>query len=412
MKIRHRVALKPVRIGVVGTGHRGTFLLKTLLSIPGVRINAISDPDKDNAQRAGKLVRQKQGALPALLVGGSKAFEALCAREDLDAVVCGGPWDIHVPVMVAAMKHGKYAATEVPAATTVEDCWDLVRTSERTGMPCMMLENVCYFQNVLTVLRMVRQRCFGELIHFEGGYQHDVRFTKISKHGYLKWRGEHSVRHDGNLYPTHPIGPIAWFADINHGNCFTHLVSMSSKARGIQDFSRKLLGPRHPLTRKKYKLGDINCSLIKCHNGETVTLYHDTNLPRPYDLIFRVQGTAGIYMDTVQGVYLEGKSPKLHKYEPFKPYMKKYAHPLWEDLKREAKKNGGHGGCDYITLYEFVRAVREKTQTPIDVYDAATWCVITPLSVASVNKGSAPVPFPDFTRGKWRTRKPMPIRGT
>lgn len=411
MKKRRVASPKTVRIGMVGVGGRGTFLMKTLLAIPGVEVLAVADRSKDNALRAHGIVKEKTGKEPALYVGGQSQYEKLCAREDLDAVVCGGPWEIHVPVCVAAMRHGKYAATEVPAATTVEECWDLVRTSERTGMPCMMLENVCYFQNVLTVLRMVRENCFGELIHFEAGYQHDVRMTKISKEGTIKWRGGHSLNKDGNLYPTHQIGPIAQWNNINRGDRFTYLTSMSSKARGIKDYARKLLGPRHPLARREYKLGDVNCSLIKCAGGATVTLYHDTNLPRPYDLIFRCQGVKGLYMGTVDGVYLDGVSPEHHKYEPFAPYLKKYPHPLWKSLEREAKKNGGHGGCDYITLYDFVRAVRNKTQTPIDVYDSATWSVITPLSIESVKKGSAPVAFPDFTRGKWRTRKPLPIRG-
>jgi len=411
MSTSRKAAQKEVRIGMVGVGGRGTFLMRTLLSIPGVKVNAIADQNGINAGRAAGFVKAAHGNDPALYVGGPKKFEELCAREDLDAVVASGPWETHVPVAVAAMKHGKYAATEVPAAVTVKECWDLVDTSERTGMPCMMLENVCYFQNVLTVLRMVRENCFGELVHMEGGYQHDVRFTKISKEGQLKWRGAHSVHSDGNLYPTHPIGPIAQYANINRGDVFTHLVSMSSKSRGIADFAATLLGKKHPLAKKKYALGDINTSLIKSHNGVTVTLYHDTNLPRPYDLIFRVQGVKGLYMGTVDGVYIDGKSPKEHQYEPFAPFMKKYKHPLWESLKKEAIKNGGHGGCDYVTLHEFVRAVRNKTQTPIDVYDSATWSVITPLSVESVKKGSAPVKFPDFTRGKWRTRKPLPLKG-
>ncbi|MCZ7644653.1 MAG: gfo/Idh/MocA family oxidoreductase [Planctomycetota bacterium] len=386
--------------------------MKTLLTIPGVEVRALADSRKENALRAQGIAKEMRGTEPALHVGGRSSFETLCARDDLDAVVCGGPWEIHVPTMVAAMKHGKYGATEVPAATSLDECWDLVKTSERTGMPCMMLENVCYFQNVMTVLRMVREKCFGELIHFEAGYQHDVRFTKISRRSrQLKWRGAHSVHQDGNLYPTHQIGPIAQWADINRGDRFAYLTSMSSKALGINDFARQLLGPRHPLAKKKFALGDINCSLIKSVKGVTVTLYHDTNLPRPYDLIFRAQGVKGLYMGTVDGIYLDGISPEHHKYEPFAPYMKKYAHPLWAGLQKEAQKNGGHGGGDYITLYEFIRAVRHKTEVPIDVYDAATWSSIMPLSIESVKQGSAPVKFPDFTRGKWRTRKPLPIRG-
>lgn len=399
--------LAPVRIGIVGVGSRGTFLLKTLLSIPGVEINAVADIDETHAKRAAQMVHEASGRSPALYVTGERDYENLVTRDDLDAVITATPWEWHTPVMVAAMQAGKYGGTEVPAALTVEECWQLVKTSEATGVPCMMLENVCYFQNVLTILRMVREGVFGELLHCEAGYQHDTRYIKLDAQGQLTWRAHHALARNGNQYPTHPIGPVAWYLDINRGDRFDTLVSMSSPAKGIQNYIAGKLGSDHALAQTNFAQGDVNTSLIRTARGRTITLYYDCATPRPYDLILRVQGTQGIYMGTTDGIYLEGVSPQEHAYEPFAPYQEKFPHPLWARLEAEAVKNGGHGGGDYITMWEFVQAVREKRQPQQDVYDAAAWSVIVPLSVESVAKGSAPVKFPDFTNGAWETRAPI-----
>jgi predicted dehydrogenase len=314
--------------------------------------------------------------------------------------------------MVATMKAGKYAATEVPAAVTVEECWELVRTSEETGMPCMMLENVCYFQDALALLRMVREGVFGDLFHAEVGYQHDCRFLMFTDDGKLTWRGEHSAVKNGNLYPTHPIGPVAQWMNINRGDRFTRISSTSTKAAGLKHYAADKFGADHPLANRDYALGDVNTSVLQTENGLTVTLYFDMSTPRPYDLIFRLQGTKGIHMGGAQGnIYLEGKSPSAHTYEPFAPYMEQYAHPLWMALQEQAKQHGGHGGSDYVTIYEFLKAVRNRTPFPQDVYDAATWSAITPLSIDSVAQNGAVVDFPDFTQGKWKSRAPVPIYG-
>lgn len=403
--------MKTVRVGMVGVGSRGASLTNTLLQIPGVEVTAVCDIREEHAKAAQDLVEKSSGRRPASYTKGERDFENLCHRDDLDAVITATPWEWHTPVMLCAMRAGKYGGTEVPAGLTVQECWDLVKTSEETGVPCMMLENVNYFQNVLTVLRMVREGLFGEMLHCEAGYQHDVRFVHISDQGELLWRGVHAAAKNGNLYPTHPIGPIAWWMNINRGDRFTYLTSMSAPARGLKAYAAAKFGADHPLARKDYALGDINTTLIKTELGKTVTLYYDSCTPRPYDLIFRAQGTKGIYMGTLDKVFLEGVSPEHEQYEPFAPYQEKYAHPLWKDLETEAKKNGGHGGCDYIVIYEFIKAVRNRTQTPQDVYDAATWSVIVPLTIESVAKQSAPVEFPDFTRGKWKTNPPVSVTG-
>ena len=401
-------AQKVVRIGMVGVGSRGTALLRNFLDLPGVRIPAICDINEANLKRGQGIVEKTGQKRPEGYSSGVEDFRRMVTREDLDALVTATPWEWHAPVAVAAMRAGKYAAVEVPAAITLEECWDLVNTSEQTGMPCMLLENVCYFRNVLMVLNMIRQGVLGELIHAEAGYQHDVRGGKVLPTGELRWRGMHSTTRDANVYPTHPIGPVAWWMNINRGDRFTYLVSMSTKSRGINNYVRKRFGPDHPNAKRQFAQGDINTSLIRTANGLTVTLYHDTNLPRPYDLILRVQGTEGIYSGTLEKLYIEGRSPKAHTWEDPDRYYAQYEHPVWKTLGETAKKYG-HGGGDYIELDQFVKAVRNRTQTPIDVYDAATWSVITPLTERSVAAKSAAVDFPDFTRGKWKTAKPVEV---
>lgn len=392
-----------VRMGIVGVGARGTALLQTLLQIPGVRINAVCDIVAARAQQAQALVEQAGGARPEAYTRRERDFERLCARDDLDAVITATPWQWHTPVAIAAMRAGKVAGTEVPACQTLAECWDLVRTSEETGVPCMMLENVNYFENVLAVLRMVREGVYGDLIHAEAGYQHDCRSLMFTDDGALTWRGEHCAAQNGNLYPTHPLGPIAWWMGINRGDRFTHLTSMSTSAKCLQEYAARRFGPQHPLARRRYALGDINTTLLHTEQGRTVTLYFTITTPRPYDLIFRLQGTKGIYEGGQDRTYIEGLSPIADAPEPFAPYLARFAHPLWKRLQAEAKKNGGHGGCDYIVMHEFVRAVRLRAPLPQDVYDAATWSAVVPLSRESVARKGATVAFPDFTRGAWRT---------
>lgn len=399
-----------IRVGVVGVGDRGTGTVKTLMDIPGVEITAICDINEENLARSIKNVVDKGRKRPEGYSRGPRDFERMCDRSNLDAVLTATPWEWHTPIAVAAMKAGKYAATEVPAAVTLDECWQLVETSEKTGKPCMMLENVCYFRNVMMVLAMIRQNMLGELLHCEAGYQHDVRFVKFDDKGNLRWRGKHSVTRNGNLYPTHPIGPIAWWLDINRGDRFAYLVSMSTKSRGLNYEITRKFGANHPNAKLQYALGDVNTTLIRTHNGLTVTLYHDTQTPRPYDLIFRVQGTEGIYSATLNKIYLEGKSPQKDQWEDIAEYDKKYEHPMWKDLG-ETAKSYGHGGGDYIELHQFIKAVRNRTQTPQDVYDAATWSVISALTEQSVANKSMPVDFPDFTHGKWMTNPPIQITG-
>lgn len=403
---------RKTRIGFIGTGSRGFSLLRTTLALGNVDVPAICDINEAHLSRAQDAVEKAGQKRPEGYSNGPEAFRKLVARDDLDAVINAGPWEWHTPMSVATMKAGKYAATEVPAAVTVEECWELVNVSEQTGMPCMILENVCYFRNVLSVLAMIRKGLLGSLSHCEAGYQHDVRGALLWRDsrrgtpGEISWRGMHMAEKDGNLYPTHPIGPVGWWLDINRGDRFTKLVSMSSLSQGLNEYARRNWGADHRSARRRYAQGDVNTSLIRTARGRTVTLYFDTISPRPYDLILRVQGTQGIYSGTLDKVYLEGRTPAKEQWEDAEPYIREFEHPLWRELGPVAKKHG-HGGADFMELYQFEKSVRTRSQTPIDVYDTAAWSAIFPLSIQSVAAGSNSVEFPDFTRGKWEKRPPV-----
>jgi len=411
-----RGAEKPVRIGVVGVGSRGTALVRILLHFPEVEIPAICDINQENLNRARALVEKSGRKAAEGYSRGPEDFRRLVERDDLDAVITATPWQWHTPVCIAAMKAGKYAATEVPAAITLEECWDLVNTSEQTGRSCMLLENDCFGRGALMALNLVEQGILGEIVYCQGGYDHDIR-AGIIREGKLRWRALHAVKRNGNLYPTHPIGPIAWWIKINRGNRFTYLTSMSSKSRGLNAFITKTYGPDHPYAKRRFANGDVNVSLIMTEDGVVVTLTHDTQLPRPYSdsgmtsiplMVLRLQGTEGIFQGSMDRIYIEGRSPKAHAWEDAAPYYRQYDHPLWQALGTAAQ-GAEHGGEDYVILHQFVRAVRLGIQTPIDVYDAATWSAIGPLSERSVALKSAPVDFPDFTRGKWKTPRPIDL---
>jgi hypothetical protein len=284
-------------------------------------------------------------------------------------------------------------------------------------MPLMMLENVCYRRDVMAIMNMVRQNLFGELVHLQGGYQHDLRNIKFNNgtsaqgaefgekaFSEAQWRTAHSVSRNGDLYPTHGIGPLAMMANINRGNRFTQLVSYSSKAKGLHEYIVKTGGESHANSKVNFKLGDVVTTMIRTANDETILLQHDTNLPRPYSLGFRVQGTNGIWMDVNKSIYIEGKSKEEHRWEDAQAWLDQYDHPLWKKFGSDAS-GAGHGGMDWFVLNAFVEAVKKKVNTPQDVYDAVTWSAITPLSETSIQMGGESVEFPDFTNGKWMYRK-------
>lgn len=401
-----------VRIGIIGVGSRGTGHLRGLLSRPDVTVPAICDVDKENAKRAREIAKQQGRKEPELYARGETDYKRLVARDDLDGVIIATPWLWHVPMAVDAMKAGKYAGVEVPAAVSVDGCWDLVNTSEETGMPCMILENVCYRRDVMAILNMVRKGLFGELIHARCGYQHNLipfLFDKNANFGpgtgsVSSWRTEHYVKRNGDLYPTHGIGPVAHWMDINRSNRFETITSTATKARGLHEHIVDAGGQNHPKADVRFRQGDIVTSTITTANGESIIVTHDTSLPRPYSLGFRCQGTNGIWNVENNSIYLDGISPKFDQWESFDKYRDKYDSDLWVRQEKEAEASG-HGGIDYFVRNAFVESIKRKVNTPIDVYDAAVWSVISPLSEESVAQGGHPVDFPDFTDGRWMTNK-------
>ncbi len=402
---------KPVRLGLIGAGGRGTSLLQTLLLFPGVEVPAVADLFRDRAAQAAGIAEKKNGKKSELYAGSEGAWEKLLARGDLDAVIIATPWELHASMAVAAMRAGVYPGIEVPAAVTTQECWGLVRTSEQTGVPCMMLENVCYFENVLALLRMVREGLFGDVEHCEAGYQHDCRSLMFDEKGELTWRGRHALRSNGNLYPTHPLGPVAQWMNVGRGDRFVALTSVSTPAKALAQYAERKFGPDHPAARHAYALGDVNTTLLSTESGRTVTLYFNLMTYRPYDLILRLEGVNGIHLGTNDSICLERGVGSRHDWEPFAPYREKFMHPLWKALGGPAAQSGGHGGAEYLMFHDFLKAVQAKAPAPQDVYDAAAWSAVFPLSIESVAKKGQQVEFPDFTGGRWKTAAPVPVYG-
>jgi predicted dehydrogenase len=392
-----------VRVAIVGTGLRGRSVLHELLGVGNVRITALCDVAPEKVALAVQQLRNAgHDDAVARFTAGDRAFEQLVRRDDIDLVYTATPWEWHVPVCLAAMEAGKHAATEVPAAYTLADCWRLVDTSERTRRHCIMLENVNYGYNELLVLNLVRHGLFGELKHASAAYNHDLREILFESKDEGLWRRAHHTRRNSNLYPTHGLGPVAFYLDINRGDRFDYLVSMSTPEMGLTKWRAD-----HPAEQAKggerYVTGDLNVSLIKTALGRTIRLEHDVSSPRPYSRINSVQGTKGIFEDYPPRIYLDDMTPS-HRWQTIDVFKERYEHELWKRLGGQAR-SGGHGGMDFVMAWRLVQCFREGLPPDMDVYDAAAWSVPGPLSEQSVAAGSAPVKFPDFTRGRWKDAK-------
>lgn len=408
-----------LRVGLIGVGLRGTNHLKNLLLRTDVTITAVCDIDESRIDIAKDLIA-KSGAKPAKIYGKNDYdYRNLLGSKEVDAVIISTPWLWHARMAVDAMQAGKYTGVEVSAANTLEECWDLVNVHEETGTHLMILENVNYRRDVLAVLNMVRENVFGELVHFRCGYQHDLREVKFNngKQPYgggvefgenaiseARWRTQHSISRNADVYPTHGVGPIAVMADINRGNRFVSMTSNASKAIGLHNHIVKQGGKDHPNAKIKFKQGDVITSTLETARGETIIVTHDCNLPRPYSLGFRVQGANGLWEVDGNRIYIEGKSEP-HKWDSADSWLQKYDHPLWKKYGEYAE-GAGHGGMDFFVLNAFVESAKRNIAPPLDVYDAAAWSAITPLSEASIENNGTVQNFPDFTRGLWLKRKP------
>ena len=410
---------KKLKVGLIGVGLRGTNHLNNVLLREDVDVTAICDIDPRRIKIALDTVEKAGGNKPKVFGKNDLDYRNLLELKDVDAVIISTPWLWHTKMAKDSMLAGKYTGLEVSAANTMEECWDLVNTHEQTGSHLMILENVNYRRDVLAVLNMVKQNVFGELVHFRCGYQHDLRFVKLNdgKSAYGKgvefgekgisestWRTQHSLLRNADVYPTHGVGPMATMCDVNRGNRFMSLTSHATKGIGIHNYIVANGGKDHPNAKLKFKQGDVITSTIETANGETIIVTHDCNLPRPYSLGFRVQGANGLWEKDGDRMYIEGQS-KSERWDDSKEWLKKYDHPLWKKYGEHAQ-GAGHGGMDFFVINAFVESAKRNVAPPLDVYDAAAWSAITPLSEVSIENNGEPQDFPDFTRGMWVKRKP------
>ena len=392
-----------VRMALIGCGERGSDMLKEYLGVDGLTVTAVCDVVKDAALQAQAAVERAGQHPPAVYANGERDFENLLKREDVDFAYMATPWEWHVPMALAAMNNGKHAFVEVPAAATIEDCWKLVDTSEKTRRHCLMMENCCYGYNELMVLNIVRAGLFGDLLYGEGAYLHDLRRLLFEDRSEGLWRRFPHTRGNGNFYPTHGLGPVANYMGINRGDRFDYLVSMSTPQRGLDAWRAANVPKDSPKWKEKNICGDLNTSLIKTANGLMITLQHDVVNPHPYDRINLIAGVKGIFRDYPPRIYFD--DPNAEEYLPIDQFKDQYEHPLWKREGELARKLGGHGGMDFVMVYRLIECMHKGLAPDFDVYDAAAWSAPGPLSEASVAQGSAPVKFPDFTRGRWKEKR-------
>lgn len=401
--------LEKVRIGIVGLGMRGPGAVERMSFIEGVEIKALCDKYPERATAAQKILA-KAGLPQAREYSGEDGWKAMCDSNDIDLIYITTPWHLHTPIAVYAMKAGKHAATEVPAARTLDECWQLVETSEKTRKHCMMLENCCYDFFELLTLNMARQGLFGELVHAEGAYIHDLRFLNFDhKNGYADmWRLKENATRNGNLYPTHGLGPIAQCMNINRGDKMDHLVSMSTNDfmmhdRANEDAKKDPYFEQYANTSFR---GNMNTTLIRTNRGKTIMVQHDVTSPRPYSRIHLISGTKGVASKWPSPERI-GFGHEWIKKDELDNLYKKYAPPIVNKIGELAKKVGGHGGMDFIMDWRLIDCLRNGLPLDQDVYDAALWSSISPLSERSVAKNARTQDVPDFTRGSWKTNTPV-----
>ncbi len=395
-------------MGLIGAGQRGGItMLRQWVAVDNLRVTAVCDNVKDKALAAQAVVERAGKNTPAVFANGDHDYENLVKRDDIDFVYIAAPWHVHVPA-VASLPWNTASTCwwKCPAATSIEDCWKLVDTSERTRKHCMIAENACFGDIQLMVLNMVRDGLFGNLLHGECAYDHDLRSLLFKDESEGLWRREPHTERNGNLYPTHGLGPVAHYMDINRGDRFDYLVSMSSPEHGLDEYREAHIPKDSPKWKEKYICGDVNTSLIKTANGLTITLTHDVTTPRPYSMVNAITGSKGLFRDYPPRIYLDGMKPE--QYKTMDDFKARYTHPLWKAQRDVAVKMSGgtHGGVDFLMITRLLDCMTKGLAPDIDVYDAAAWSAPGPLSEASVKQGSMPMKFPDFTRGQWKTKRP------
>lgn len=406
--------LDKVRVAFVGLGNRGTGAVDRFTYIEGAEIVAVCDRHEDRTKKHQDLVTSRGLAKPKGF-SGDDGWKQMLKEVKIDLLYICTPWDLHTPMSIAGMKAGAHVGCEVPIGLSVEDCWEVVRVSEETKRHCMMLENCCYDFFEQQTLKMSREGLFGEIIHAEGAYIHDLVALNFSKTYYDDfWRLKDNIRFNGNLYPTHGIGPVAQCMNINRGDVMTSLVAVQSDDfhMGVE---AERLAKEDPATYqqfvgKKYR-GNMNTTLIKTRNGKSIMIQHDVSSPRPYSRIHMLSGTKGFCEKyPTMGIALsshQGGHSFLPKDE-LEKLREEYTTDIVKHIGEQAKKVGGHGGMDFMMDWRLVDCLRNGLPLDQDVYDAAAWSAIVPLSVESVKKGKT-VTFPDFTQGKWISNEPVDI---
>ncbi len=407
--------IKQVKVAFIGLGNRGTdhITLVDSLSPDKAVITAICDVQKVKTDAAMEILKNSgHGQKPAVYSGSLDSWKEMVKRDDIDLIIIATPWEYHTQMCLESMRNGKHAAVEVPAAISLEDTWKLVDTAEETQRHCMMLENVCYGDEELWVLNMAQQGLFGTLTYAECSYIHNLRELMFSPDYYYNmWRIRHHEVKDGNLYPTHGLGPVAQYMNINRGDSFHKIVSMSSLQASLDEYSKEIENTNEFYDRTGYKHGDMNSSFIKTRKGRMILVKHDVVTPRPYNRINALAGTRGYHEGYPSRLSLVDfdKGHVWMSEEVYNQYKEKYQHPLWLKLKDGIDKYGGHGGMDFVMIYRLIDCLNNGWFLDEDVYDAASWSVVTPLSVLSVELGNVPLEFPDFTRERWSESRELGI---
>jgi len=392
-----------VRVAFIGLGMRGPDAVGRFMFLDGIKVTALCDllPERVDSCQA---ILVKNNRPRATAYSGVEGWKKVCESEDVDLVYVCTHWLLHTPIAVYAMQHGKHVVVEVPAALTIEQCWQLVDTAEKTRRHCMMLENCCYDFFEMATLNMAQHGLFGEVMHCEAAYLHDLRWLMFDeKTGYWDmWRLKYNTNHTGNPYPTHGLGPVCQVLNIHRGDKLNYLVSMSSDQVGLSEYAREKFGPESDYAKTPYKLGDMNTTLIRTEKGKTIMVQHDVTNPRPYSRIHLVSGTKGFAVKyPTPSISLEPNGHQFLNKEKLDSLLKVYEHPFSKEIGELARKVGGHGGMDFIMDYRLIYCLHHGLPLDEDVYDAAEWSSIVELSEYSVLHGSAPVKIPDFTRGSW-----------
>jgi predicted dehydrogenase len=406
--------IQKVRVGIIGLGNRGNTLIEMfqyLVENEMAEIIALSDISEKKVNTAAEKLATWQSKNPVLYYKSETQWKELAKRDDIDLVIIATPWDLHSPMAIYCMANGKHVGSEVPIASSIEDCWKLIETAERTQKHCMMMENCNYDEEELWVLNMIQEGVFGDITHTEGAYLHDLRALMLHDTYYEgQWRLHEHAERNGNFYTTHGLGPIAFYLGIGRGDTFSYLTSMSSRELNLSIAAKQY---KHPI--QAYKCGDMNNTLIKTEKGKTILLQFDVHTGRPYSRINKIVGTRAVHDGYPSRLYIEGEKPEYWghnwlKDEAYNEYKNKYQHPIIKKLKTVSQGfKQGHGGMDFVMIYRLIRCLNLGLPLDINVYDSVMWSAITPLSELSVSANSQSIIIPDFTGGTWRKENPLEV---